>query len=275
VIATLTRVNSPVRPRRRLPLLLVVVSVFALAVGITIAVVKIVGAVTPKPAFPASWYTLTYTVSPHPTKAQLTDAGLFLVAYSAHFGGTAARSATRGDTVTVGVPWDQLGALTDAEGHLRPTVVLRSVVTEVQQSQALKVGLDCARSDAPHRRDTACSFDNAASYQLGSDFLDGTAIRSATAGADGTGWAVTVSFTDAGAAKFAQATREEVGRRLAFVVVPAGDLAPRFAQWAVTTPAVTAEHHGDAKLPGLDQPTAERVAAVLRLAAAGIHLDRR
>ncbi len=248
---------------------------FALAVGITIVVVEVVNRFRPKPAFPADWYTVAYTVSPHPTEAQLADAGLFLLVYAAHFGGTSARVVTHGDTVELGVPWDQLRAISDAEGHLRPTVVLHSVVNELA-TERHELGQDCAKPGLQLPRDAACSLDNETVYQLGSDFLGATAIRSATAEADGgTGWAVMVGFTDPGRGKFTQATKQEVGRRLAFVVTPAGDLPPRFSRWAMATPRVADQSQDNAKLPGLDQPTAERFAAILRLAAAGLHLDTR
>jgi preprotein translocase subunit SecD len=265
--------NPSARRGRRSLVALVVV--FALAVGITVAVVEVVNLLRPKPAFPSNWYTVAYTVSPHPTDAQLSDAGLFLLAYAAHFGGTSARVVTDGDTVELGVLWDELAAISNAEGHLRPTVVLRSVVNELAV-EPRDVGQDCAKPGLQLPRDAACSLDNGTVYQLGLDFLDATAIRSATAETDGgTGWAVTVGFTDTGRTRFTEAMRQEVDRRLAFVVVPAGDLPPRFGQWAMATPPVADQRQVNAKLPGLDQAAAQRFAATLRLAAAGLHLDTR
>ena len=113
--------------------------------------------------------------------------------------------------------------------------------------QAALAATDCARPDPLHAADdpalplVTCDKDGQYKYILGPSFLDGTAIRSASASYDQqqAQWIVTLDFKPDGAKTWADYTGKNVGQQAAFTLDGQVQSAPKINQQIIGNTEIT------------------------------------
>ncbi|MFC0543857.1 SecDF P1 head subdomain-containing protein [Kutzneria chonburiensis] len=135
----------------------------------------------------------------------------------------------------------------------------RQSTTPAEQRAALE-GLDCSAPDPLHAKDdpakplATCDQQGEMKYVLGPSFLDGSSIKSATAGQDQGRWTVTLTFTTAGAKTWSDYTGHNVGSQVAVALDGR----------VLSAPTINQQITGDTEISGsFTEQTAKDLAAAL------------